>query len=88
MNYDTVVKTFIVLLHRKICLDLCIYDLFHILPSFWHIVGSMECMYLGIMYVCVKILTHSVNNSKTHVFTLIYVMHMKQNIRLAILFAI
>jgi len=32
--------------------------------------------------------THSIEISKTHVLTLIYVMHITQNIRLATLFAI
>ena len=32
--------------------NLCIYDLFHILLPLWHINGSVECMYVY-MHVCV-----------------------------------
>ena len=39
-------------------------------------------------YVCLKISTQSIDIFKTYLLTLIYVMHIKQNRRLAVLFAI
>ena len=78
MIYNTVVKKIILFLHCKNCLYLCIYDLFQILLSS----ETLKDPWNVCTYVCIKISTQSIDISKKYVSTLIYVMHIKQNIRL------
>jgi hypothetical protein len=50
-------RTFVVFLHYKNSVYLCIYDLFHIVLALWHTYGFIECMYVCV-YVCMYVCMH------------------------------
>jgi hypothetical protein len=60
--------------HRKNCVYLCSYDLFHILLSLWQTYGNMEytcvyvCMYVLRTDVRVCVCTHTHTHTHTHTY--------------------